>query len=269
MNIVKTLGLHTQAIITEYNDHHCLLSITIDSLVNAMKPVNWKHNRPADETRWLPIAKSIFQKRSAFDTIIYVHYNSTTDVFEIIDGLHRFSAIRHIYNENSKALSPMEMNEFGGNRDARWFYNSSIIVSVYSDRSFGEIATIFENLNNSVPIPSIFIPDTTPNKKKQIICDVALLWQRRYPKHFSDSNRTKIPNINRDRFMDILAEVYDEKYNLIELLEKTNESLKQNYKETTKHGVQTITKCTESNCWLFIVKSENLAQEIMKNIPKI
>lgn len=262
MNIIRTLGLHAQNIVAEYNDHHCLISITIEALVNAMKPANWKHNRPADESRWRPIAKSVFTKRTPFDTIIYVHYNSTTDVFEIIDGLHRFSAIKHIYNENSKVVSHMDTSEYGGNRDARWFYESSIMVSVHSDRSFGELATIFENLNNSVPIPSIFIPDTAPGQKKQIVCDVALSWQRRYPKHFSDGNRTKIPNINRDRFMDILAEVYDEKRDLLELLEKTNARLKQQHCESQKHGTQTLSKCIESGCWLFIVKPEKLADEI-------
>lgn len=268
MNIVKTLGLHTQNIVSEYNDHHCLLTITINALVNVMKPANWKHNRPADETRWRSIAKSIFTKRTPFDTIIYVHYNSTIDTFEIIDGLHRFSAIKHIYLENSKPVNPMETNEFGGNRDARWFYDSSILVSVYSDRSFGELATIFENLNNSVPIPSIYIPDTTPGQKKQVVCDVALLWQRRYPKHFSDGNRTKIPNINRDRFMDILAEVYDEKQDLLELLEKTNARLKHQFSGSglAKLSLQTLSKCADSDCWLFIVKPDGLADEIRKSI---
>ncbi len=266
MNIIKSLGLHNQNIVAEYNEHHCLLSITIEALVNSMKPVNWKHNRPADEMRWRPIAKSIYTKRTPFDTIIYVHYNSSDDVFEIIDGLHRFSAIKHIYSENSKAINPMETNEFGGNRDARWFYNSSILVSVYSDRSFGELATIFENLNNSVPIPSIFIPDTSPVQKKQVICDVAMSWQRRFPKHFSDGNRTKIPNINRDRFMDILAEVYDEKRDLTEILEKTNARLKQQFSGMglAKLGAQTLSKCAESDCWLFIVKPDNLADELRK-----
>ena len=268
MNIVKTLGLHTQNIVSEYNDHHCLLTITINALVNVMKPVNWKHNRPADETRWRSIAKSIFTKRTQFDTIIYVHYNSTIDTFEIIDGLHLFSAIKHIYFENSKPVNPMETNEFGGNRDARWFYESSILVSVYSDRSFGELATIFENLNNSVPIPSIYIPDTAPGQKKHVVCDVAILWQRRYPKHFSDGNRTKIPNINRDRFMDILADVYDEKHDLLELLEKTNTRLKHQFSGSglAKLSLQTLSKCADSDCWLFIVKPDSLADEIRKSI---
>jgi hypothetical protein len=270
MNIVKTLGLHGQNIITEYNGNHCLLSITIETLVNVMKPINWKHNRPADETRWRAIAKSIFNKRTHFDTIIYVHYNSTNDTFEIIDGLHRFSAIKHIYNENIKQLNPLETNDYGCNRDATWFYNSSIVVSVYSDRSFGELAVIFENLNNSVPIPSIFIPEPNPGQKKQAICDTALSWQRRYPKHFSDGNRTKVPNINRDRFMDILSEVYDStegKHNLLDLLNATNIRMKQYYTSNITHvkiSEQTISKCTDNDCWLFIVKPDNLIEEIKK-----
>ena len=264
MNIIRTLGLHAQNIVAEYNEHHSLLTITIETLVNVMKPANWKHNRPADESRWRPIAKSIFTKRTPFDTIIYVHYNSMPDTFEIIDGLHRFSAIKHIYTENSRATRPLDAAEYGGNRDARWFYDSSILISVHSDRSFGELATIFENLNNSVPIPSIFIPDTAPGQKKQNVCDAALSWQRKYPKHFSDGNRTKIPNINRDRFMDILAEVYDEKQNLIELLEKTNTQMKLQHCESQKHGIQTLSKCAESGCWLFLVKPEKLADEIKK-----
>jgi hypothetical protein len=270
MNIVKTLGLHTQNIISEYNTRHCLLSITIETLVSVLKPCNWKHNRPADETRWRTIAKSVFNKRTAFDTIIYVNYNSATDVFEIIDGLHRFSAIKHIYTENSKPINPFETNEYGGNRDAQWFYNSSILVSVYSDQSFGELATIFENLNNSVPIPSIFIPDVSPGQKKQAVCDAALSWQRRYPKHFSDGNRTKIPNINRDRFMDILSEVYDMiegKCDLLELLYKTNAKLKQYYTSgAAKISSQTMAKCTDNDCWLFIAKPDLLVEEIKKNI---
>jgi hypothetical protein len=117
-------------------------------------------------------------------------------------------------------------------------------------------------------MPSISIPDTTPGQKKQVVCDVALLWQRRYPKHFSDGNRTKIPNINRDRFMDILAEVYDEKQDLLELLEKTNARLKHQFSGSglAKLSLQTLSKCADSDCWLFIMKPDNLADEIRKSI---
>jgi hypothetical protein len=62
--------------------------------------------------------------------------------------------------------------------------------------------------------------------------------------------------------MDILAEVYDEKHDLIELLEKTNSRLKLQHCESQKHGVQTLSKCAESGCWLFIVKPEKLVDEI-------
>ena len=66
--------------------------------------------------------------------------------------------------------------------------------------------------------------------------------------------------------MDILSEIYDERRDLMELLEKTNARLKRQFSGSglAKLGAQTITKCVESDCWLFIVKPDNLADELRK-----
>jgi hypothetical protein len=251
-----------------YSPNHVLLILTIEDLVG-LNPVRWVHNRPADELRVVSMASSIFRNRSAFDTVLHLHYNTAENRYEILDGLHRYSAIKHIYDNNSQ-INPdfITGNEYGYGRSATWFYNASILVSLHIDKSPGELHVIFENLNKAVPISEIYIPPATNETqlRKQRIIDAAADWQRRFPKHFSASNSFQMPNMNRDRFMDILAEVYDksEDKDLTNILNRTNDHFAALVK-LGRHKVSdaTLKKCTETGCWLFVYKGDALISALV------
>lgn len=251
-----------------YSPNHKLLILTIEQLVKELNPVRWVHNRPADEMRVLAMASSIYRNRTAFDTILYLHYNSQENRYEILDGLHRYSAIKHIYDNNSRSNPDfITGDEYGYGCSASWFYNASIMVSLHIDKSPGELHVIFENLNKAVPISEIYIPPVTNESeiRKQRIMDSAADWQRRFPKHFSTSNSFQVPNMNRDRFMDILAEVYDklDGADLVNILAVANEYFANIVKQGKyKVSESTHKKCTETGCWLFVYKGDILVSKL-------
>lgn len=256
-----------------YSPQHLLLIMPIEILIEQLKPVRWIHNRPADETRVVQMAASIYRNRSVFDTIIYLHYNSVDNRYEILDGLHRYSACKHIYDNNSRS-SPdyITGDDYGHGRSALWFYNAPIIISLHIDKTPGELHVIFENLNKAVPVSEIYIPSATniatgTDLRKQKVMETAVEWQRQYPKHFSASNMFQIPNMNRDRFMDILAEIYDIIAGELDLncvLCTANAYFHESYGQgRIKLSESVSKKCYESGCWLFIYKGDVLIQKIV------
>ena len=261
--------IKSKAIIT-YTSQHLLVLLTVEQLIN-ISPIRWIHNRPADEIRIINMAISIYRNRPAFDTIIHINYNSVSNQYEILDGLHRYSAIKHIYDNNSR-INPdfITGDEYGHGRNATWFYNAPILISLHIDKTPGELHLLFENLNKTVPVSEIYIPTITNvnNLRKQKVMEAVANWQRRYPKHFSASNLSHIPNINRDRFMDILAELYDVIGTEIELdaaLNLANERFCHDAKQNHLKITESISKkCNDTGCWLFVYKGDNLISKIVE-----
>jgi len=81
------------------------------------------------------------------------------------------------------------------------------------------------------------------------------------------TSKPNIPNINRDRFIDLLDKLY-QKYNitrntahvLSDKLYETNHYIRNNIpKKITETA---LTKCRETNCYLFLVKKEILENMI-------
>jgi len=262
--------IKTTTTIQTYSPQHCLLLLSVEQLVKQLNPVRWIHNRPADETRVTQIASSIYRNRSPFDTIIHLHYNHATNQFEILDGLHRYSACKYIYDNNSKPNPDyITGDEYGYGRSAAWFYNSTILVSLHINKTLGELHLIFENLNKAVPVSEIYIPPMTAdidNLRKQKVIETAIKYQRLFPKHFSASNSFQVPNMNRDRFMDVLAELFDiigKDYELDDALHIANREFESNYIQgKIKLSDSTSKKCRENGCWLFIYKGDTLVQKI-------
>ena len=202
---------------------------------------NWKFNRPPDSIRVNEIALSIFQRKLTFDTMIYIDYNSDNNQYNVIDGIHRITALRKIYRENSKSPDFLT-GEFGSNGDAEWLYNSYIIISIRFNNTDGELIDLFHSLNKCVPVPDLYINSRDEDKTK-IIETLVKIWVRKYKAHFSPNQKPNRPNINRDTFIDILSEIYD-KYNFDsnsqkefnELIENTNSYISINLpKKLTKY----------------------------------
>ena len=210
---VLTTFMPTTEVIHTYSERHFIIKIKISDLLIA--PVtNWKYNRPPDMIRCADISKYICLSKTSIDTMLYLSFNNKTTSFDIIDGIHRYSSLKIIKDYNSIPLDTLNTSitsDYGNNNDAVWLYNSYIILNMRFNSTEGELIELFKNLNKSTPIPDLYIRDVA-KEKRDIIENVANNWQVKYKTHFSSNNKTNKPNINRDRFIDLLEKIYN-KYN--------------------------------------------------------
>lgn len=261
---VLTTFMPTTEVIHTYSERHFIIKIKISDLLIA--PVtNWKYNRPPDMIRCADISKYICLSKTSIDTMLYLSFNNKTTSFDIIDGIHRYSSLKIIKDYNSIPLDTLNTSitsDYGNNNDAVWLYNSYIILNMRFNSTEGELIELFKNLNKSTPIPDLYIRDVA-KEKRDIIENVANNWQVKYKTHFSSNNKTNKPNINRDRFIDLLEKIYN-KYNINEnnkalleqLLERANYYVLHNV--PLKISPKIIKKCKETGCWLFIHSEDKI-----------
>jgi hypothetical protein len=252
-------------VLHEYSPFHKIIKIKVLDLLSA--PVtNWQYNRPADLIRCNDIARYIYNSKKCVDTMFYLSFNNKKRTFDIIDGIHRYTSLKIIKEQNSKQLDLLTPSEFGNNNDAQWLYNSYIILNIRINSSDSELIDLFKSLNKSNPIPELYIRDVN-KEKREIIETVANNWQVKYKSHFSSNSKPNKPNINRDRFIDLLDILYDRfhiseenKFKLEEILDKKNTSIL--YDLPRKLSQSTKEKCCNSGCWLFIYTIDELIKTI-------
>lgn len=249
-----------------YSDKHVISKCTIRNLLSA-NIVNWEYNRPPDQTRCQSIAENIYMRRNDLDWFIYMIYDKPKNCFYIIDGIHRVTALRIIYNENNKPDDFITPNPFGSNGDAHWLYDMHILVSMKINPTKGEAIDWFQTINNSNPVPELYIENKSEIKRK-IIEDIVKEWTLQYKCHFTSSQKPNIPNINRDRFIDLLCEIYDH-FNMAEMtayqqinekLYEVNNYIRENIpKKVNKNAID---KCYQSGCFLFLLPRDVLLEHI-------
>ena len=90
----------------------------------------------------------------------------------------------------------------------------------------------------------------------------------KYNSHFTASNKPNKPNINRDRFIDLLEIVF-EKYKISEENPLSLENILENFNTLIAFDISELKipknikdKCLKSGCWLFIHSVEKLSQMI-------
>ena len=263
--IVMKHFFESSELVLLYNDSHAVYKILIrDLLASPLK--NWEHNRPPDMARCPDIARYIYQSRKPIDTMLHISFNNLKQVFEVIDGIHRITALNIIKEENSKPLDLLEQHEFGSGNDANWLYDQHLLVNVRFNASVGELIEAFKNLNKSQPVPELYIKDHA-KEKRTIIDTTANDWFVKYKKHFSSSANPNTGNTNRNKFVELLDKIYD-KYNIDEtnvdklrrLLNEANAKLAMNIPIDTSVNVRV--KCRESGCYLFLLKNDKLEEFI-------
>lgn len=255
-----------------FTENHFLLKIKISDVLNA--PINnWSYNRPPDMSRCPDIARYMYNSKKPIDTMICLTYKNQTDTFEVLDGIHRLTALRIIQTENFKN-KPLDFItpsfegdcEFGANNDAQWLYNQYLLVNIRFNSVLGDLIEIFKTLNKSQAVPDIYIRDVA-KEKRDIIEAIANDWQIRYKKHFSSSANPIIGNTNRHKFINLLDVLYD-KYKIDEtkinkfkqILEEANTKISLNV--SSKLSVDARLKCRESGCYLFLHKNDKLEELI-------
>lgn len=259
--IIMKHYFNSSELILSYSDNHALYKIMIrDLLVDSIK--NWEYNRPPDMARCPDIARYIYNSRKPIDTMVYLSFNNLKQIFEVLDGIHRITALKIIKEENSKPLELLCQCDFGSGNDAAWLFNQYIIVNVRFNATKGELIEAFENLNKSQSVPELYIRD--PKKEKRdIIENIANEWFVRYKKHFSSSANPIIGNTNRNKFVELLDKLY-EKYKIDEtnsdklrkLLDDANLNISTNI--PSKASIDIRVKCKETGCYLFLYKNDKL-----------
>jgi hypothetical protein len=246
-----------------YSDTYYISKCTIGYLLRA-NVANWEHNRPPDVTRCGEIAEHIYSHRPILDWMLYMTYDRQTNTFYVVDGIHRYTALKIIFEENHKPPDFITPNLFGSNGNADWLYKKYILICIRANPTKGETIDWFQTLNKSNPVPDLYIVNTAEEKRK-IIEEVTQEWSRHFKLHFSASQKPNIPNINRDRFIDLLDGTYEKHHikSVSELNEKLYE-LNNNIRENIppKISQNSLDKCRQTGCFMFLLSKDVLLERI-------
>lgn len=252
-------------LIMSFSENHGIYKIKInDLLVGSVR--NWEYNRPPDMARCPDIARHIYNSKKPIDTMVYLSFNNLKDTFEVLDGIHRITALKIIKGENSKPLDLLCEGDFGSGNDAEWLYNQYILVNIRFNSNIGDLIEVFTNLNKSQVVPDLYIRDTK-KEKKDLIEAIANEWYVKYKKHFSPSSNPNTGNTTRNKFIELLDKIYD-KHKIDELggnklrflLEDANNKISTNISSDVTVSIRL--KCRESGCYLFLYKNDKLEKFI-------
>lgn len=271
-------------IIHDINEDIKLCNIKISDFLNTHVR-NWDFNREPDENRVPQISKYIYESRTRINTQFYLNYNFNHDRFEIIDGTHRYWALKMLKSlkeENGIIIDERLRGEdgeilatwFNPIENIDWLLNSYIIVQINFKSSEIELITLRDDINSSQPMLIRPMPTQPDVEKYRIINEIADEYIRRYKKCFGDSNdETYLRNqrkTNRDKFVMLLSNLYN-KYNidinrigtLQQRLEIANDKIRIELQENKIKCNQSIkNKCCETGCYLFLYRDDKLLEII-------
>lgn len=237
-------------LVHKYAENHILVKCSVANLMTA-NVKKWKYNRPPDIIRCNEIAQFIHNRRPAIDWLFYVICETSTNCLYLLDGLHRFTSLKIIYNENRKLPG-----------DISNILSQCVLLSVRIDPTDGEAIDVFQQINKSNPVPELYLQNAD-QEKKTIIEEIAAKWMAEFRPHFSSNPKPNVPNTNRDRFIELLDSIYENMkmtretgHELDLKLREMNEHMKTN--PPPKLSAKTLEKCQQSGCYLFIVKPDVL-----------
>jgi len=265
ISIIMNHHFASSELLFSYNENHGLYKIKIkDLLVDSV--TNWEYNRPPDMERCPDIARYIYNSKKHIDSMVYLSFNNLKESFEVLDGIHRITALKMIKTENSKPLELLCPGDFGSANDANWLYEQYLLVNIRFNASLGELIEVFKNLNKSQTVSELYICDHA-KEKKDIIENIVNDWCFRFKKHFSASANPITGNTNRTKFSNLLLHLYD-KYRISQsnieklknILESANEKVSQNIPNKVSEDIKR--KCRESGCYLFLLKPDVLEEFI-------
>jgi len=236
VSTIPTL-LHTafphHTILHEYSTTHFVIKAPIADFLQA--PIqNWEYNRPPDLTRCTDIA--YYYTTKPMETMFYLAFNHRKNHFDVLDGIHRYTALKMI-GAAPALIEPVLLNIR---------FNATDLVEV------------FKSLNKANPVPELYVRDTAKDKR-DAIQTLAATWKRNYSAHFSASLKPNKPNVNYDRFVDFLDAIWEKhglteetKGQLEQLVNAANEEMRREPPQNLTPAV--MEKCTATGCWLFVMR---------------
>ena len=300
---LQNAGFNTRGIkpIRQHGDKQLICEMPIAILLE-MQIENWKYNRPPDMTRCSQIADTYLSTplASQLDCIFKLHLNTTTQKFEVIDGIHRITALKMLHEQFAKdagTTSPKQKYYA--------FYNTMIFVSIYKDQSEIALANQFYLINRAVSISTLHLEpieqtvaqaqllhenihmfdeedDDTPIEELANMPNIALVVDRnqhkrsvierivsqhqvKYKPQFSANDKCHRPNINRDRYIDIVdgvwkvlepyCELNDMEREIIDTLDAVNEYAKSLLENSGEH---ISAKLKKSGGYIFTMDKNNI-----------
>jgi hypothetical protein len=257
-------------IVHTYNENHSIYKCKIGDLLK--EPIiNWSHNRPPDMVRCSDIASNIYTKKPILDWLFYMTHDTTTMKYHILDGIHRFVALKIIEKENQKPEDFITPNIYGHSGDATWLYEMIVLCSIRVNPTLGEEIDLFQTLNKSIPVPELYMVDKN-SKKREVIESIVHTWQKDYKQHFTINRKPNIPNTNRELFIELLTLVYDKlemesmvltpiyENNIESKIYELNNRIRNNIPK--KISQKAIDKCIQTGCFLFLLKNDVLENMI-------
>ena len=225
--------------VISYTAEHLMGKVTAHDLL-AAPLVNWRLNRPPDPTRYHALAQYLQRSGEPIDSVIHAALNHRTRQIEILDGAHRWQAL--------KALHPLPSFE--------------LLINIRINHSEGKLVEVFQNINKSVSVPELYLRDSSKDRRT-CIERIATAWQMRYPSHFRSTKAPQRPNTNRDLwigFLDYAYEkmglTYETEKRLAERLEEMNQAVKADVPEKIR------VQCEASGCYLFTKRMGELEMMI-------
>ena len=272
------------SIIHSISDSIKLCNIKILDLLNT-HVINWELNREPDEVRIPEIAKYIYQSRTRIHTLFYLNYNFKQDRFELIDGAHRYCALRMIKSlkeENGIIINERLRGEDGQNiaswfnstESIDWLLDINIVAQINFISTDNELLTLRDDINSSRPMPTRPRESLPDIEEYRIINQIADEYMRRYKKWFANSNDgiylRNIKKSNRDKFVKLLHILYN-KYNinterigiLKNRLEIANDKIKKELEENKIRCNDDIKeRCRQTGFHLFLYRDDKLLEII-------
>ena len=230
--LLQTIFPYT--ILHSYSETHLLIKVLCSDFINA--PIqNWTHNRPPDMIRCSDIAQYITISNKPVEPVFFLSFNASKCKFDVLDGIHRYSALLLLHNHP--------------------IMQSTVIINIRFNATDEEIYGVFKSVNKSCPVSELYIRDT-PKDKRDAVEALTTKWIERYKIHFSSSVKPQRPNTNRDKFMDLLSEIWDTHGLTQETAPRLEEIIQiENTRKADLHASiseKIRQKCEMSGCWLFI-----------------
>lgn len=250
------------SILLKFSENSYLVKLTIRELLD-LKITNWAFNRQPDESRIEEIKNFICEPKKIINSLFHFSIDKKTDIYEILDGAHRYTAIKNIdYKIFEETLE------------------KTVLIMVYINHSKGELIDIFDNLNKSQSVPEIYISKDIEEDEKKIIESVVLKWCSRYKTHFSPNINFRSPQINREIFTNLVMNIREQlnikkEEKLLDVLNILNNFVESHINSTEvpknlerklpkKFTDKQIEKCNKSGCYLFLYKDSIILETILK-----